>query len=69
MKKETPTRQKGSVNLVMASNPTMQCRRINPDYLPWLFLEINEKSLGQFRVQGMLKQKLMQISHDYCSLY
>lgn len=56
----TPTRQNGRVRLTTASNPTKQCGGINPDYLPVLFSEINEKSLGQIRVQGMLKKKLMQ---------
>lgn len=40
------------------SNPTRQCRGINADYLPMLFLDINEKSLDQIMVQGMLKKKL-----------
>lgn len=50
------TRQNVKVELTVASNPTKQRRGINPDYLPMLFLETNEKSLGQIRVQGMLKK-------------
>lgn len=53
---ETPTRQNGSVKLTTGSNPTMQCRGIYPDYLPMLFLEINEKSLGQLRVKECLNR-------------
>lgn len=64
-----PPRQNGRVELTTPSNPTKQCRGINPDYLPLLFLEINEKSLGQIRVQGMLKKKLMQKSHDCCFFF
>lgn len=65
-RRERPPGSMGRVKLATASNPTKQCRRINPDYLPMLFLELNEKSRGQIRVQGMLKKKLMQKSHDGC---
>lgn len=42
----TPTRQNGRVELAKASNPTKQCRRINPDYLPMLFSENKWKISG-----------------------
>lgn len=53
--KERPRDRMGKVKLTTACNPTIQCRGINPDYLTMLFLDLNEKFLGQIRVQRMPK--------------